>query len=162
MRSLGGAASPLLPKVLLHWQTGAFGSEGLGRLQPLQFTLEDRERWLRNGSIRQDSWLAVELEARARVVQQVTNTVLEVDGRRPATLARGADGLSRHGAVNTHRRCIRVINLVAVHRLGRGRRLAGSVLIALRGHKAGQLRVAARRQPGQTGLTWGRPASRRD
>lgn len=40
MGSLGGAASPLLPRVLLHWQTGAVGSEGLGRLQPLQLILE--------------------------------------------------------------------------------------------------------------------------
>src|SRR5690242_20408177 len=162
MRSLGGAASPLLPKVLLHWQTGAFRSEGLGRLQPLQLILVCRERWLGDGSIRQDCWLAVELEARACMVQQVTYAMLKVDSRRPATLARRTDGLGRHRAVHAHRGRIRIIDLVAVHRLRRGCGLARSILVALRENRVRKLRTAAGRQPGQVGLAWRRPTSRRN
>jgi len=163
MRCFRRTARPLLAKVLLDRQARTVGSRDLRGLQPLELVLKSRKGRMRERAVRQHSGEAMEGKAWARIVEQVTDVVVEVN-RRPATLAASRSGY-RHGAVEPDRCSISIVNVVAFN-LGRGSGLARSVLgllLALGQSGIRQSCAAAGRQSGQLGLTLvRRQADRRD
>lgn len=136
LSSFASTAGALLAIVLLV-RNSAFRHRALWGLQPLRpgarrrrpVTREDER--LRDRTIRKDSLLSAKEGRRAGAVKQVTNVLLEVDGRSAALATRLGGGYSNgNRTVELYWRSFRIINVEALQ-VWRGHRLAGSVFVLL-------------------------------